>query len=211
LKQADVLPKTFAPRGGFRASWPLATMSVSAINPKIHLCPGGRGFGDGSPYEGRVCHSIRSLRPRAGRMRHQPARRDGEARQKPGPTIGDTGYFTGMLLAFSIVSALFDSCSPRARGRRLQVANGRIRSCINSRGAFITAGAHRRRGASPVPPANKPAGRDLSRCKPGGPNDYVYLLTSRAKPRALASAAVEADRARGSDRQSALRDPRPPG
>ena len=53
---------------------------------------------------------------------------------KPGPTIGDTG--TGMLLAFSIVSALFERART-GKGRRLQVA---MQDSVMhySRGAFIT-------------------------------------------------------------------------
>ena len=95
---------------------------------------------------------------------------------KPGPTIGDTG--TGMLLAFSIVSALFDRART-GKGRRLQVA---MQDSVMhySRGAFITqartgAAAPRRR-----PSDNPPGG--IFPCKPGGSNDYVYLLTSRANP-----------------------------
>ena len=52
---------------------------------------------------------------------------------KPGPTIGDTG--TGMLMAFSIVSALFDRARS-GKGRRLQVA---MQDSVMhySRGGFI--------------------------------------------------------------------------
>ena len=95
---------------------------------------------------------------------------------KPGPTIGDTG--TGMLLAFSIVSALFDRART-GKGRRLQVA---MQDSVMhySRGMFIT---QARTGAAAPrrPPANNPPG-GIYPCKPGGPNDYVYLLTSRANP-----------------------------
>jgi formyl-CoA transferase len=95
---------------------------------------------------------------------------------KPGPTIGDTG--TGMLLAFSIVSALFDRART-GKGRRLQVA---MQDSVMhySRGAFITQ-ARTGKAAPRRPPANNPPG-GIYPCKPGGPNDYVYLLTSRANP-----------------------------
>ena len=83
---------------------------------------------------------------------------------------------TGMLLAFSIVSALLDR-TRSGKGRRLQVA---MQDSVMhySRGAFIT---QARTGAAAPrrPPANNPPG-GIYPCKPGGPNDYVYLLTSRA-------------------------------
>src|SRR5438046_10556234 len=95
---------------------------------------------------------------------------------KPGPTIGDTG--TGMLLAFSIVSALFDRART-GKGRRLQVA---MQDSVMhySRGGFITQ-ARTGKAAPRRPAANNPPG-GIYPCKPGGPNGYVYLLTSRANP-----------------------------
>jgi formyl-CoA transferase len=95
---------------------------------------------------------------------------------KPGPTIGDTG--TGMLMAFSIVSALLER-GRTGKGRRLQVA---MQDSIMhySRSGFIaqarTGKAAQRRAAAPNPPSG------IFPCKPEGPNDYIYLLTSRANP-----------------------------
>ena len=95
---------------------------------------------------------------------------------KPGPTIGDTG--TGMLMAFSIVSALFDRART-GKGRRLQVA---MQDSVMhySRGMFVT---QARTGAAAPrrPPSNNPPG-GIYPCQLGNPNDYVYLLTSRANP-----------------------------
>ena len=53
----------------------------------------------------------------------------------------------------------------------------RIRSCITTaaRSSRRRGPVRRRRGA----PANNPPG-GIYPCKPGGPNDHVYLLTSRA-------------------------------
>ena len=81
-----------------------------------------------------------------------------------------------MLLAFSIVSALFDR-TRSGKGRRLQVAMQDL-VMHYSRGAFIT---QARTGAGRRPPANNPPG-GIYPCKPGGPNGYVYLMTSRANP-----------------------------
>src|SRR5271169_4321229 len=69
---------------------------------------------------------------------------------KPGPSFGDTG--TGMLMAISILAAL------RQRDR---TGKGRIR------------GGSSRSSTALAPSALYP-------CKPGGPNDYVYVFTSRA-------------------------------
>src|SRR6516164_8662623 len=95
---------------------------------------------------------------------------------KPGPTIGDTG--TGMLMAFSIVSALLDRARS-GKGHRLQVA---MQDSVMhySRGGFITQ-ARTGKAAPRRPTANNPPG-GIYTCKPGGPNDYVYLSTSRANP-----------------------------
>ena len=83
-----------------------------------------------------------------------------------------------MLMAFSIVSALFDRARS-GKGRRLQIA---MQDSVMhySRGGFITQ-ARTGKAAPRRPPANNPPG-GIYPCKPGGPNDYVYLLTSRANP-----------------------------
>ncbi len=125
VKKADVFTENFAPGAVERLG--LGYDVVSAINPSI-IYAQVKGFGDGSPYEKGL--SFDPIAQAAGGAMSITGERDGRP-IKPGPTIGDTG--TGMLMAFSIVSALFD-----------------------------------RGGIYP--------------CKPGGPNDYVYLLTSRANP-----------------------------
>src|SRR5712672_3670580 len=81
---------------------------------------------------------------------------------KPGPTIDDTG--TGMLLAFSIVSALYQRAST-GKGRRLQAA---MQDSVMhySRGMFI------RQAQTGKPAQRQPAGGNpphgIYPCKPGG-------------------------------------------
>jgi crotonobetainyl-CoA:carnitine CoA-transferase CaiB-like acyl-CoA transferase len=170
VKKADVFTENFAPGAVERLG--LGYDVVAGINPSI-IYAQVKGFGDGSPFEKGL--SFDPIAQAAGGAMSITGERDGRP-VKPGPTIGDTG--TGMLMAFSIVSALFD----RARsgnGRRLQVA---MQDSVMhySRGGFITQ-ARTGKAAPRRPPANNPPGGIYS-CKPGGPNDYVYLLTSRANP-----------------------------
>src|SRR5580693_2410124 len=142
------------------------------VNPSI-IYAQVKGFGDGSPYEKGL--SFDPIAQAAGGAMSITGERDGRP-LKPGPTIGDTG--TGMLMAFSIVSALFDR-GRTGKGKRLQVA---MQDSVMhySRGMFI---AQARTGAAAPrrPPGNNPPS-GIFACKPGGPNDYVYLLTSRANP-----------------------------
>jgi len=95
---------------------------------------------------------------------------------KPGPTIGDTG--TGMLMAFSIVSALYHA---RLDGQRPPAGGGDADSVMHySRGMFIRqAQTGQSCAAAAGLAAMRP--RDLS-VQARWPNDYVYLLNQRANP-----------------------------
>jgi crotonobetainyl-CoA:carnitine CoA-transferase CaiB-like acyl-CoA transferase len=170
VKKADVFAENFAPGAVERLG--LGYDAVSAINPGI-IYAQVKGFGDGSPYEKGL--SFDPIAQAAGGAMSITGERDGRP-IKPGPTIGDTG--TGMLMAFSIVSALFDRVRT-GRGRRLQVA---MQDSVMhySRGGFITQ-ARTGKAAPRRPAANNPPG-GIFPCKPGGPNDYVYMTTSRANP-----------------------------
>jgi formyl-CoA transferase len=170
VKKADVFTENFAPGAVERLG--LGYDVVSGINPSI-IYAQVKGFGDGSPFEKGL--SFDPIAQAAGGAMSITGERDGPP-VKPGPTIGDTG--TGMLMAFSIVSALFDRVRS-GKGRRLQVA---MQDSVMhySRGGFITQ-ARTGKAAPRRPPANNPPG-GIYPCKPGGPNDYVYLLTSRANP-----------------------------
>ena len=170
VKKADVFTENFAPGAVERLG--LGYDVVSGINPSI-IYAQVKGFGDGSPFEKGL--SFDPIAQAAGGAMSITGERDGPP-VKPGPTIGDTG--TGMLMAFSVVSALFDRARS-GKGRRLQVA---MQDSVMhySRGGFITQ-ARTGKAAPRRPPANNPPG-GIYPCKPGGPNDYVYLLTSRANP-----------------------------
>src|SRR6202163_3942537 len=147
VKKADVFTENFAPGAVERLG--LGYDVVSAINPGIVYAQ-VKGFGDGSPYEKGL--SFDPIAQAAGGAMSITGERDGKP-IKPGPTIGDTG--TGMLLAFSIVSALFER-SRTGKGRRLQVA---MQDSVMhySRGAFITQ-ARTGKGAPRRPLSNNPPG-----------------------------------------------------
>src|SRR5438046_1038644 len=148
VKKADVFTENFAPGAVERLG--LGYDVVSAINPRI-IYAQVKGFGDGSPYEKGL--SFDPIAQAAGGAMSITGERDGRP-VKPGPTIGDTG--TGMLMAFSIVSALFDRARS-GKGRRLQVAMPD--SVMHySRGGFITQ-ARTANAAPRRPPANNPPAR----------------------------------------------------
>src|SRR5712664_4188484 len=168
--KADVFTENFAPGAVERLG--LGYDVVSALNPRI-IYAQVKGFGAGSPYEKGLCFD--PIAQACGGAMSITGERDGKP-IKPGPTIGDTG--TGMLMAFSIVSALFDRART-GKGRHLQVA---MQDSVMhySRGMFITQ-ARTGTAAPRRPPSNNPPG-GIYPCKPGGPNDYVYLSISRANP-----------------------------
>src|SRR5271163_1858627 len=170
VKKADVMAENFAPGAVERLG--LGYDVVSAINPGI-IYAQIKGFGAGSPFEnGLAFDPIAQACGGAMSITGEP----GGKPIKPGPTIGDTG--TGMLLAFSIVSALYQRAST-GKGRRLQAA---MQDSVMhySRGMFIRQAQTGE--AAPRRPAGGNAPSGIFPCKPGGPNDYVYLLTSRANP-----------------------------
>lgn len=174
LRKADVAVENFAP--GTIERLGLGYDVVREVNPSI-IYASVQGFGEGSPYEknlafdmiAQACGGTFSV---TGDPNGPPTR--------PGISLGDTG--TGMTMAITIASALFKRQIDR-KGRRLQVA---MQDAIlhYMRINFATQGLTGRpaeRGGSKVPGVNN-APMGLYPCKPGGPNDYVYIMTSRANP-----------------------------
>jgi crotonobetainyl-CoA:carnitine CoA-transferase CaiB-like acyl-CoA transferase len=172
--KADVLVENFAPGAIERLG--LGEDVIRALNPSIIYCQ-VKGFGEGSPYEknlafdmiAQACSGIMST---TGELDGRPL--------KPGPSLGDTG--TGMLLSISILGALYRR-KATGQGDYLQVAMQdamlhymRIAFSYQSR----TGKAAPRAADSSVSGGNPPMG--TFRSKGGGPNDYVYVYTSRANP-----------------------------
>lgn len=172
--KADVLIENFAPGAIERLglSWDV----VSKINPGL-IYAQVKGFGEGSPFEQNLAFDM--IAQACGGVMSITGAPDGPP-IKPGPTIGDTG--TGMLLAISILSAYIER-QRTGKGQRLQVAMQDamlhyIRIAFSTQAR--TGKAAGRAGAKTLSGANPPVG--IFPCKGGGPNDWVYIYTSRGNP-----------------------------
>ena len=172
--KADVMIENFAPGAIERLG--LGYDVIKAINPGI-IYAQVKGFGEGSPYEHNLAFDM--IAQASGGVMSITGEPD-QPPVKPGTTLGDTG--TGMLMAISILGALYRK-KETGQGQRLQVAmQDAIMHYI--RVAFArqanTGQPAPRAGAKLLSGANPPAG--IFPCKPGGPNDYVYIYTSRTNP-----------------------------
>jgi crotonobetainyl-CoA:carnitine CoA-transferase CaiB-like acyl-CoA transferase len=174
LRHADVCIENFAPGAIERLG--LGYDVVRELNPGI-IYAQVKGFGEGSLYEKNLAFDM--IAQACGGTFSVTGDPDGPP-TRPGFSVGDTG--TGMLMAITILGALYQRRAT-GQGHRLQVA---MQDAIMHymRINFATQGltgkpAHR--GGSKVPGvSNAPMG--LYPCAPGGPNDYVYIMTSRANP-----------------------------
>ena len=173
-KKADVMIENMAP--GTIERLGLGYDAIRALNPGIIYCQ-VKGFGSGSPHEKGLAFDM--IAQAAG----GPISVTGEPDRppvKPGLSFGDTG--TGMLMAATILGALHER-NRTGQGRRLQVAMQDamihyMRTCFANMAR--TGQPARRNGAKSGGGNNAPSG--LYPAKGGGPNDYVYLTTSRANP-----------------------------
>jgi crotonobetainyl-CoA:carnitine CoA-transferase CaiB-like acyl-CoA transferase len=175
LKKADVTIENMAP--GTIERLGLGYDAVKELNPGIIYCQ-VKGFGAGSPYEKNLAFDM--IAQAAGGPTSVTGYGD-RPPVKPGPSFGDTG--TGMLMAISILAALRKR-DRAGKGQRLQIAMQdamihymRVpfsRTQLSGQ-AQLRGGSDRSQPGGLVPSALYP-------CKPGGPNDYVYVFTSRANP-----------------------------
>ena len=172
--KADVFVENFAPGAIERLG--LGYETVSKLNPGIVYAQ-VKGFGEGSPYEKNLAFDM--IAQATGGIMSISGYPDGPP-VKPGPTLGDTG--TGMLLAISILGALYEK-QRTGKGQRIQVAM-QDAMLHYIRLAFATqarrGGPLERVGDQSISGGNPPCG--IYPCKGGGPNDYVYVYTSRANP-----------------------------
>jgi formyl-CoA transferase len=170
--KADVFIENMAP--GTIEKLGLGYDVLSQINPRL-IYAQVKGFGEGSPYEHYLAFDM--IAQAAGGNMAITGEYGGRP-IRPGPTLGDTG--TGMLMCISIVSSLYERHTT-GKGRRLQVAMQDAQ--LNyTRGSFVNyarTGAPQERGRAGF---GGPPPSDIFPCKPGGPNDWVYVFNSHNNP-----------------------------
>src|SRR5215468_8827374 len=175
LRKADVCVENMAP--GTIERLGLGYDAVRELNPGIIYCQ-VKGFGTGSPYEKNLAFDM------IAQATGGPTSVTGYGDRppvKPGPSFGDTG--TGMLMAISILGALHKR-HRTGTAQRLQVAmqDAMVHYMRVPFSRTQLSGQPQLRGGSD---RSQPGGlvpSALYPCKPGGPNDYVYVFTSRANP-----------------------------
>jgi len=173
-RKCDVMIENFAPGAIERLG--LGYDEIKAVNPGI-IYAQVKGFGAGSRFENNLAFDM--IAQACGGLMSITGEADGPP-AKPGTTLGDTG--TGMLLAISILGALYRRKGTGV-GERLQLAmQDAMLQYIRVAFAHqaVSGEAAPRNGAKLFSTMNPPCG--TYPCKPGGPNDYVYVYTSRANP-----------------------------
>jgi len=173
-RRADVFVENFAPGAIERLG--LGYDVVRDLNPGI-IYAQVKGFGTGSPFERNLAFDM--IAQATGGVMSITGERDGPP-AKPGPTLGDTG--TGMLLAISVLAALYRR-RDTGIGERIELAmqDAMLQYIRVAFAAQAASGrAVDRNGAKVISGGSVPSG--IYPCRPGGPNDYVYVYTSRANP-----------------------------
>jgi crotonobetainyl-CoA:carnitine CoA-transferase CaiB-like acyl-CoA transferase len=173
-KRADVMVENFAPGAIERLG--LGYEVVHAVNPSIVYAQ-VKGFGTGGPYETNLAFDM--IAQATGGVMSITGEPDGPP-LKPGATLGDTG--TGMLLAISILAALYRR-RDTGQGERIEIAMQDamlqyIRVALSNQATY--GAAAKRNGSKVISGFAVPSG--IYPCKPGGPNDYLYVYTSRTNP-----------------------------
>ena len=173
LRTADVVIENFAPglieRLGF--GWE----RIHEINPRIVFAQ-IKGFAPDGPYGKYLAFDM--IAQATGGSMSLTGDADGRP-LRPGVTVGDTG--SGLHCTIGVLAALFQR-TVTGRGQRVEVAMQE--AVINfSRIAFATQAVTNK----PTPRAGNrsilgtSAPSENYKCKGGGPNDYCFIYTSRAR------------------------------
>jgi formyl-CoA transferase len=171
-READIFIENFAP--GVIERLGLSYDVLKEENDRL-IYAQVKGFADGSPYEDFLAFDM--IAQSTGGLLSITGEPDGQP-NKPGPTLGDTG--TGMLLAISILSALYQRMST-GKGQYIRAAMQDAMLQYSRVAYAVQAGSGKpapRMGPRVLTGGTAPCG--IFPCQPGGPNDYVYIYTSRA-------------------------------
>lgn len=171
IEVSDVFVENFAPGAIERLGFGYDT--VREINPRM-IYGSIKGFDPAGAYGNFLAFD--SIAQATGGILSVTGEPSGPP-MKPGPSFGDTG--TGLHLAIGILAALIQR---QVTGRGQLVECAMQEAMVN----FLRQNMSRvRPGDPPIPRYGNrsPLGSgpaDVFPCKPGGPNDYVFLYTSRA-------------------------------
>lgn len=166
VAQADVVVENFSP--GVMERLHLGYDVLKEANPMI-IYATIKGFGSYGPYS--QYKSFDMIAQAAGGAFSVTGTADGPP-LKPGPTLGDTG--TGIHTAAGIMAAYIDRMT-HGRGQKVEVSmqDAVVNYCrVKIRESYVTGAAATRMGNRT--PRTSPA--NVFPCKPGGPNDYVYVF-----------------------------------
>jgi formyl-CoA transferase len=171
IKHVDVFVENFRPGTIERLGFDYET--VRGINPQI-IYAQIKGFGADGPYA-----SFPAFDP-VGQATGGAVSITGEADGPPmrsGPNLADSG--TGFHSAIGILAALYQRAVSGV-GQRIEVAMQEvvINFCRSAFGRHLIDGKPADRSGNDMPMAPvSPCG--VYPCQPGGPNDYVFIYTSR--------------------------------
>jgi formyl-CoA transferase len=166
VERADVVVENFSP--GVMERLQLDYDTLKQVNPMI-IYATIKGFGTYGPYS--EYKSFDMIAQATGGSFSVTGAADGLP-MKPGPTLGDTG--TGIHTAAGIMAAYIDRMT-HGRGQKVEVSmqDAVVNFCrVKIRETYVTGEAASRMGNRT--PQTSPA--NIFPCRPGGPNDYVYIF-----------------------------------
>lgn len=172
LANADVMIENFAP--GTIERLGLDYDTVRNINPRI-IYAQIKGYNSDSRY--RDFLSFDAIGQSVGGALSITGLADGIP-LKPGPTLADTG--TGLHCAIGILAALHQRAGS-GEGQKVEVAmqDSIINFCRIAYSRQAATGEPPPRAGNGSPLKVAPSG--VYPCRPGGPDDYCFIYTSRAK------------------------------